>query len=120
MRKLKFRAWNKITQSYEYGRDVFARYNDDELEQFTGLVDRNRTEIYEGDFVCTKICTPGTSENHVIGTVRIGGSETSFRDYDNTWYKPYYGVYLDGLYDCEDLLFDNKLFVIGNIRQSRK
>lgn len=61
MREIKFRAWDGKTATYptligRYG-DSFTCWHGDgffdteELEQFTGLRDKNGKEIYEGDIL---------------------------------------------------------------------
>lgn len=61
MREIKFRVWDKSRNEMFFIDDIFCikeskwlenmRLGYGELMQFTGLTDRNRVEIYEGDIV---------------------------------------------------------------------
>lgn len=51
MREIKFRAWNEAEQKMYFAvEDIRERYKI-HLMQFTGLLDKNGTPIYEGDIV---------------------------------------------------------------------
>ena len=55
MRTLKFRAWDDQTKQMVYQDDqmtnykILGRYTN--VQQFTGLLDKNGKEIYEGDCI---------------------------------------------------------------------
>ena len=105
-REIKFRAWNIYKEEMiELGgldsifitdRDLdFANY---EIMQFTGLLDKNGVEFYEGDIVQSK-------NNHkFVIDYKYGSFGATWLKDDSVWYS------------CATCCFEEREFiVIGNI-----
>jgi uncharacterized phage protein (TIGR01671 family) len=87
MQKVKFRAWSKqykklvyfdfsdiVDERVIFGNDHTLNVMENEVEQFTGLTDKNGVEIYSGDVVKFWICYE-TSQTHTGDNIP-GGSYT--------------------------------------------
>jgi uncharacterized phage protein (TIGR01671 family) len=116
MRQIKFRAWKKAAKTMEVGNFALGangavHFSDGDflgsaqivLMQFTGLLDKNGKEIYEGDVVeytPNPLVFPNTHEVYQAVWIRNG---FAFRK-DKGSFSPY--------------LSEDKLQVIGNIYES--
>jgi uncharacterized phage protein (TIGR01671 family) len=60
MREIKYRAWNKDFQEmiYDSNERIFSNHLEENLMQYTGLLDKNGVEIYEGDIVKYNLSFP--------------------------------------------------------------
>jgi hypothetical protein len=90
MREIKFRAWDAVIKLMHY-QDDFEHHSELEalrcllqkagtyflpLMQFTGLLDKNGKEIYEGDWLCGEDGLPGNvyfDSDHLAWFVDFGG-----------------------------------------------
>ena len=70
MRTIKFRAWDKKSDAMIYNPLGFPElYPTNELMQYTGLLDKNGKEIYEGDIlkgVSANIYSKGVISNYEV------------------------------------------------------
>lgn len=124
MREIKFRAWLPIgewdeegeNQAYEMCYDLafeeFEPINDllkgvEFLMQFTGLLDKNGKEIFEGDVVEINCPTDTGCYEIVIndGSIRFKSGDTLYYDYK---------IFEDGA------LLGGNLKVIGNVHENKE
>ncbi|MCK8617974.1 YopX family protein [Fructobacillus sp. M158] len=122
MREIKFRAWDKLEEQYANTEKLAISADcgdaakitdiyeiDDwtveyDLEQFTGLHDKNGKEIYEGDIVsCSEGCPHKIIWVEGLGGTFIGGMP---------------GWYLSGL--NEGYAWTEEEEVIGNIHENKE
>jgi uncharacterized phage protein (TIGR01671 family) len=109
-RQIKFRAWigdmedKKMSEPFEIyeAERVLNPFWDEPLMQFTGLSDKDSTEIYEGDIVSL----------NPIGASYVEEGEVMWQE-DSWWVKGFHGKNYR-LY--EDIFSKPK--VIGNIYQN--
>lgn len=114
-REIKFRAWDKFMETmienlnpYELGT-ILTKWKEDShiLQQYTGLKDKNRKEIYEGDITDwgNSVVKFGEFE------FEVGGD---YKNYNTTAY----GWYLQNKLGIEELTWDGQVKVIGNIYEN--
>jgi uncharacterized phage protein (TIGR01671 family) len=102
-REIKFRVWNHgddrggKTGMYYYDLEFAARcYKHPEyytLQQFTGILDKNSREIYEGDIIKAEYKEKG---NFIVGEIKFGSGGFFINKYDYLWFGVKNDVYEDG------------------------
>jgi len=115
-REIKFRCWDKKLDKFVHGISIeidgrigkpLGRY---ELQQFTGLIDKNGKEIYEGDIL--RVISNCKDSKEIIITVEFKEHRTGdftnfsiwgFRDYSKSTYGATVEV-IGNIYENKDLL----------------
>jgi len=115
-REIKFRAWDEENKSFVYqgsSRNVDAHSfwkwvaydSTQEVQQFTGLLDKNGKEIYEGDVVAGYKCR----------------YEVVYGSGAFMWGEDFLGYNVEGDYDCHVEILPigcETLEIIGNIYEN--
>jgi uncharacterized phage protein (TIGR01671 family) len=117
-REIKFRVWNKDKKQWErhalgMGTDgqLITNHNEDfELQQFTGLTDKNGKEIYEGDIL-------QRSDGKYGGTWKVIYSKGGFGAKEE---RPDFGTNkLSNYYGLDSGIFHDDIWeIIGNIHET--
>jgi len=113
MRELKFRIWDGNNKHFVYP-DILELDRGLEYQQFTGLLDKQGKEIYEGDIVKQS----GLIVPDIIATVEWG--ECLARSLGDDFTPMHGWVIQPKGYDTEPLFPFSCLEVIGNIYESRE
>lgn len=126
-RKIKFRVWDKLTERFIYPDKGYQEhytlnlkgefYNlqngsgGDEyiIQQFTGIKDKNKKEICEGDLVRFKWINPAEEVEKTTGEV-YWDSEMAMFCFDRSF----------GFAMNDSVLIEESIEIIGNIFENKK
>lgn len=119
MKENKYRAWLKDYGHFaiqgepdlETLQSFIHHYGDLELEQFTGLIDKNGKEIFEGDILTEEFTEYGVS---------IGVYKEVVYDKENAGWSVDVSLEKDRSYLCPIFdYFEENIEVVGNIHQNK-
>ena len=112
MREIKFRAWDKQNEVWEYSTPMpdygfwkWVQYDSTTIfSEYTGLHDRNGREIYEGDILrwTINIATEIAPVIFEHGSFWMGKNQNGF-EVCNDWLRGEYEV-LGNIYESPELL----------------
>jgi uncharacterized phage protein (TIGR01671 family) len=122
MKTLKFRFYDKTDKRMKYFDSIWnmqdPSYDSDDIQQFTGLLDKNGVEIYEGDILELKAQGSGYAVLNWVAVVEFGNPNG---EYNWGWQlKPIKGVGInpDILLWVETEMPNVSCEVIGNIYEN--
>jgi len=109
MRKIKFRAWcdsmGFTIHELKPGEEIYIDSETKTIQQFTGLLDKNGNDIYEGDIV-----EPATMNDNNLNLWTMINGQSVKKRIEIKWNKEYAGF--------EIQLPTSDLKVIGNIYEN--
>ena len=124
MKTLKFRFYDKTDKRMKYFDSIWnmpdPSYDSDDIQQFTGLLDKNGVEIYEGDILELKAQGSGYAVLNWVAVVEFGNPNG---EYNWGWQlKPIKGVGInpDILLWVETEMPNVSCEVTGNIYENKE
>lgn len=112
MRKIKFRAWNKMVHRFQYfelqeieKQKGSIQWDIIDIQQYTGLKDKNGKEIYEGDII--KINDPFSYEELLDFVFEVEFVDGSFWDWNDS-IMPEKSEVIGNKYETPELLGESK------------
>jgi uncharacterized phage protein (TIGR01671 family) len=110
MRKLKFRVWLTFSRQFKYF-DIYEGTNSGIpgiIQQFTGLIDKNGKDIYEGDFI-------NFSVNYTVDSSDI--DIVTWKNQEVHYSEEHAGFFFGHKYEFQmlDKIMPETIEVVGNI-----